>query len=207
MSSPCTVATICLPLMQPCHTYGHVIPVVNLRSLSVEVNSSSQCCAASRVPTSCIATARTCVRHLPGNPLAADRRILFFVLERGSTPCARRPMPQPFLSDSTAFIASSGGVDAYNSGVACVLHSFATHLARTLGSPGCPLPVSAQPVLMGALPVSRKHNSLGTPMYILWRRMYSTSSRLALAHSSGSTRPSCHPNAIPSHKLSSSCSS
>ena len=47
--------------------------------------------------TSCTATARTCVRHPPGNLLAAVRRILFFVLERGSTPFGCRQQPQPFL--------------------------------------------------------------------------------------------------------------
>ena len=47
--------------------------------------------------TSCIPKARTCVRHLPGNHLATVRQILFFVLERKSTPLARRPVPQPFL--------------------------------------------------------------------------------------------------------------
>ena len=40
MSSLFTVATICLPLMQPCHTHGHAIPLVNLRSLSVDVSSA-----------------------------------------------------------------------------------------------------------------------------------------------------------------------
>ena len=107
------------------------------------------------------------------------------------------------ISDSTTFSASNGGVDAYSSGLACVLYSFATHLARTLGCPGCPLSVSAHPVLMGAFPVSRKHTSLGPLTYILCRRMYPTSSRLALAHSFGSSHPpllssQCHP----SHTLS-----
>ena len=46
---------------------------------------------------SCIATARTCVRHLPGNLLAAVRRILFFVLERRSTLSVHQQKPQPFL--------------------------------------------------------------------------------------------------------------
>ena len=50
MSSPCTVATICLPVLQPCHTHGHALPLVNLRSLSVDASSSSQFSAASRVP-------------------------------------------------------------------------------------------------------------------------------------------------------------
>ena len=82
------------------------------------------------------------------------------------------------------------------------------YLARTLGFPGCPLSVSAYPVLMGALPISRRHTSLGTLVRMLWRRMYSTSSRPALAHSSGSSHPpllssQCHH----SHMLSSSCSS
>ena len=47
--------------------------------------------------TSCIATARTCVRHLPGNLLAAVRHIFFLVLERSSTQFTRRPVPQTFL--------------------------------------------------------------------------------------------------------------
>ena len=50
MSSPCTVATMSSPLMHPRHTHGHAIPRVNLRSLSVDVSSSCQFCAASRVP-------------------------------------------------------------------------------------------------------------------------------------------------------------
>ena len=50
MSSLCTVATMCSPLMRPCHTHEHAIPLVNLRSLSVDASSSSQFCGASRVP-------------------------------------------------------------------------------------------------------------------------------------------------------------
>ena len=46
MSSQCTVATMCSPLMQTCHTHGHAIPLVNLRSLSVDASSSFQFCAA-----------------------------------------------------------------------------------------------------------------------------------------------------------------
>ena len=67
------------------------------------------------------------------------------------------------ISDRTTSSASSGGLDAYNSGLACVLYSFATHLARALGFPDCPLSVSAHPVLMGAFPVSRRHTSLWGP--------------------------------------------
>ena len=151
MSSPCTVAPICLPLMQPCHTHGHAITLVNLRSLSVDVRSSSPFCAATRVPYKLY---RNRPYMCSDSPPAAVRRILFFALERGSTPFAHRRVPQPFLhvypwrfSDSTTFSASSGGVDACNSGLACVLYSFATHLARwaSLAAPrpscldGCPL--------------------------------------------------------------------
>ena len=50
MSSPCTVATMSCPLMHPHHTHGHAIHRVNLRSLSVDASSSSQFCAASRLP-------------------------------------------------------------------------------------------------------------------------------------------------------------
>ena len=50
MSSPCTVATMSSPLMRPLHTHGHALPLVNPRPLSVDASSSSQFCAASRVP-------------------------------------------------------------------------------------------------------------------------------------------------------------
>ena len=110
--------------------------------------------------TSCIATARTCVHHLPGNLLTAIRRILFFVMERRSTPFARQPMPQLFLHvypwrPPTALLSAPTAAAC----LACVLYSFATHLARTLAFPGCSLSVSPHPVLMGAFPVSRGHAS------------------------------------------------
>ena len=44
------VVSICSPLMQSCHTHGHALLLVNLRSLSVDGSSSSQFCAVSRVP-------------------------------------------------------------------------------------------------------------------------------------------------------------
>ena len=97
MSSPCKVATMCSPLMQPCHTQGHAILLVNLRSLSIDASSSSQFCTASRVPYKLFVTARICVHHLPGDLLAAIRRISFFVTERRSTPFTRRPVQQLFL--------------------------------------------------------------------------------------------------------------
>ena len=50
MSSPCTVATTSSPLMCPRHTHGRATPRVSLRSLNVDASSSSQNCAASRVP-------------------------------------------------------------------------------------------------------------------------------------------------------------
>ena len=159
--------------------------------------------------TSCIATTRTCVHYLSGNLLAAVRRILFFVLERRNTPFAHQPITiVPLSTRGDIFSVSSGGIDAYNSGLACVLYFFATHLARTLGFPGCPLSVSAHPVLMGAFTVSRRRTSQGTLVHISWRRMYPTSSRLAFAHSSGSSHPPLMSSQCrPSHKLSSSCSS
>ena len=146
--------------------------------------------------TGCIGAVHTCVRHQAGGPQAAIRQKPSFLLERKkyalrtSTSASAFPSRSPVaISDSTTFSASDGGVDAYSSGLACVLYSFATHLARTLGFPGCPLSVSAHHVLMGAFPVSRRHTSLGTLTYILCRRMYATSSCPALAHSSGSSHP------------------
>ena len=159
--------------------------------------------------TSCIATAHTCVHLLAGKPRAVVRQIPFFVLERSSTLSSTNATTFPprlpvAISESTTFSASSGGVEAYSSGLACVLCSFATHLARSLGFFGCPSSVSAHP----ALHVSHKHVSLETLVYILWRRMYSPSSRLALAHSSGSSHPPLLSSQCqPSHTLSSSCSS
>ena len=71
------------------------------------------------------------------------------------------------ISDCTTFSASSGGIDTYNTGLARVLYSLATHLARTLAYSGCPVSVSAHPVLMGAFSVSRRHTFLGVLVYIL----------------------------------------
>ena len=158
--------------------------------------------------TSCIAASRTCVHRLAGDLRAAVRQTPFFVPERRSTLSHSSISATTFppclpvaISDSKIFSASSGGVDEYSSGLACVLYSFATHLASTLGFPGFSLSVSAHPVLRGALPVSREHVSLETLVYIMWRRMHYTSSHLALAHSSGSSHSplsssQCHPSHI-----------
>ena len=155
--------------------------------------------------TSCIVTARTCVRHLAGSPRAAARQKLFFVLERSSTLSERQPVPPPFLHacpwrSPTARLSVLPMAVLTCTVVAsrASLYSFATHLARTLGFPGCPLSVSAYPVLMGALPVSRGHTSLETLVYILWRRMYSTSSRLAWRTAlNQAICLCCHASAIP----------
>ena len=96
--SPCTVATIWSPLLHPCHTHGHAIPLVNLRSLSVVASSSSYFCASSRVPYKLYCNSP----HMCASPalylLAASQRILSFVMERRTnTPFARRPSPRLFL--------------------------------------------------------------------------------------------------------------
>ena len=104
--------------------------------------------------TSCIATARICVHHLPGsnstNSLLRDGAWKY-VLRTLANATQFPPSFPVAISDSTTFSASSGGLDAYNSGLACVLYSFATHLSRTLGFPGCTLSISTHPVLMSAL--------------------------------------------------------
>ena len=134
--------------------------------------------------TSCIATAHTCARHLPGGPLVALRRLLFFVLERRNTPFARRPVPQRLQRRRRRVQVSPR-----------VRLAFLRDPTRAhVGLPWLPL-VSLRPPGLEVV-------------HILWRRMYSTSSRLALAHSSGSSDPPslsspCHPH----HTLSSSCSS
>ena len=89
---------------------------------------------------------------------------------------------------------------------ACDLYSFATHLAPALGFPGCPLSVAAYAVLMGALPVSRRHAScVHSRVHLVATNVYSTSSRHALAHCTRSSHPPLLSSQCqPSH---SSCSS
>ena len=124
-------------------------------------------CGGRACRTSCNATARTCAHHQPDSPLAAVPRILFVMLERGSTPLAHQPMPRLFLHvhpwrSPTAPLSAppAAASTRYNSDLACVLCFFATNLARTLGFLGCPLSVSAHPVSMGTFPVSREHAHL-----------------------------------------------
>ena len=110
MSSPSTVITMCLPLMQPCHTHGHAIPSRQLQITECPCKLFlRRACRAS-----CISTARTCARHLPGSPLAAVRPNTH--LRAGAQKYAlrtHRPVPQNqanfpprstvAISDSTTF--------------------------------------------------------------------------------------------------------
>ena len=115
--------------------------------------------------TSCIATARTFVRHLLGNLLAV-RRILEDE-ERRSTPFAHRPLPQPFLQvhpwrSPTALLSAPPAAVSTRS----TLVSRARDPPRAhVGLPWLSL-VSAHPVLMGAFPSSRRNVSLVTLVYI-----------------------------------------
>ena len=146
--------------MQPCHTHGHAIPLVNLRSLGADASSSSQLCAG-------VTRAVQAVLQQPAHVFITClvilwRPLLSFAMKRRNTPFARRRAPQLFLHVHPwqPLSASNGGVEAYDSGLACVLYSFATHLARTWSFPDCLLSVSTLSVLMGAFPVSRRHVSL-----------------------------------------------
>ena len=162
MSSLCTVATTCSPLMCPEHdaTHSRQLEIAGRRREFSPPNFvRHRACH-----TSCIAAARTCAQHLPGSPLAEVRRLLSFVLERRLS--ASQPMPLLFLhicpwrSPTAQPSAPQAASSTRATLVACVLYSFATHLARTLGFPGCPVSVSVHPVLMGALPASRRQVSL-----------------------------------------------
>ena len=160
MSSPCTAAKTCSPLMQPCHTQRHTVPLVTSRSSSVDAKLFLPLLRG-------VARAIQAVLQQPAHVFVTwkssgdSSRILSFAVGRGNTPFVRRratafpPRSPVATSDSTTFSSSDGGVGAYNCGLPCVLYSFATHLARTLGFSGCPLSVSAHPVLMGAFPVSQ----------------------------------------------------
>ena len=162
LSSPCTVATIRSPLMQPSHTQGHAIPLVNLRSLSADASSSSQYCATTRVPCK---------------------------LERRSTPFASQPVPPLFLhvyrGDLRQYCIQRLRRRRRVQLWPCVRLDFLRGPPRAhVGLPWLSL-VSLRPVLMGAFSVSRRH-SLGTLAYILWQ-MYSTSR--PLAYSSRASHP------------------
>ena len=120
-----------IPLMRPFHTHGHPLPLVNLRLLSVVLVPLPKILLRHACRTGCIAAAHTCVRHPAGSPRSAVRQTLFFVLEhkkyalRTSTNASTFPSRPPVaISDSTTFSASNG-VDAYSSGLACVLYSSA----------------------------------------------------------------------------------
>ena len=78
--------------------------------------------------SSCIGAVHTCVRHQAGGPQAAIRQKPSFLLERKkyglrtSTSASAFPSRSPVaISDSTTFSASDGGVDAYSSGLACLV--------------------------------------------------------------------------------------
>ena len=112
--------------------------------------------------TSCIATTRTCVRHLSGNLLAAVRRC-WSVEVRSSHVDQCHNLSSTFTRDDVRqhhcqrLQRLRRRVQLWP----CVCFIFfATHLARALGFPGCPLSVSAHPVLTGAFPGPRGHVSL-----------------------------------------------
>ena len=152
-------------------------------------------------PTSCIATARTCVHHLPGNLLAAIQRMLSFVMERRSTPFA----PNQCHNFSSTFTRGN------------LRQHYFQRLQRRrrrvqLWSSVCLTflrdPPRAHIGLAWLSLVSLRPSCLDGCFYILWRRMYSTSSRLALAQSSGSSHPPLVSfQGHPCHKLSNACSS
>ena len=98
MSSPCTVATTSPPVMRPLHTHGHALLLVSLRPLSVDACSSSQFCAAPRVPAVQAVSQQS--THVFVSWLVVLRRQIdkhpSSCLSVRSTPSAHRPMPVPF---------------------------------------------------------------------------------------------------------------
>ena len=109
--------------------------------------------------TSCVATAYSSVSLSPDSPLVVIRQILSCTTVRGSTPFARRQVPQLF------FHVHSWRSPTTPSSVppaAVWVRTARASRPLMLGFPGCPLSVSTHPVLIGAFPVSRKHVSLST---------------------------------------------
>ena len=179
-----------------------------MRLLSVDANSPSQFCVASRVPYKLYC-------QQPAHVFVTCLVIFWRQFDKHSSSCSSvevRPSnvnqcTPVAISDSTT-ISASNGVDAYNSGLTCVLYSFATHLAH-VGLPWLSL-VSLRPsCLDGCLPVSRRHVSL-------WGRSFTSCDDgcTPLLHvlpwrtASGSSHPPLLSSPCnPSHKLSTSCSS
>ena len=97
--------------------------------------------------------------------------------------CRNFPPRSPLaISDSTTLSASSDGVDADSSGLACVLHSFATHLARTLGFPCWSPPILSA---LWRLSCTSCGDDRAPPLHVLvWRRPLGQATRLC-----------CHANA------------
>ena len=200
MLSPCTVATMCSPLIQP---FPHTRARAPSRQFEI---AECRCqlffpilCGLTRAVQAVLqATARTCVRRLDKyssscwsvevrsshrQPLGDLRQHYFQRLQR------RRRRVQLWPRVCLVFLLDPPRA-----------HVGLPFLTLVSFRPSC---------LAGFLPrLTWARLSLGTLVYILWRRMYSTSPRLTLAHSSGSGHPpllssQCHP----SHTLSSSCSS
>ena len=193
----------------------HALLLVSFRLLSVDANSSSQFCAASRVPYRTVSQwpAHALVTWLIVLKWQIDKHLFFragawkYAL-RTSTRAATIPPRLPWRSQTAELSASpAAGVDAHSSGLACVLYSFTTHLARTLGFPGCPLSVSAHPVLMGAL-----RSRVGTlPWRLLCTSCGNECTPLLLVSLWRTALDQAHPPLLsfqcqPSHTLSSSCS-
>ena len=103
--------------------------------------------------TSCIVTTRTCVRHLPGNLLAAIHRILRagawkYALRTSTSATTFHPRYQ--CRPPTAPL-SAPQAEASTRTTLALRESPRAHVG----------PVSTHPVLMGAFSVSRRHVSLG----------------------------------------------
>ena len=143
--SPCTVATTSSPFMLPLHTHGHALYNFVRR----------HACR-----TGCLAAIHTCVR-------------LGRQFDKYYSSCWSVKVRPPHVDQCQYLALTFACCDLRQHDfqrlqwrcrrirlLACVLYSFETHLARTLGFPGCPLSVSAHPVSMAAFPVSRKHTSL-----------------------------------------------
>ena len=141
----------------------HAIPFVNPRPLSVDgqflfpifvrrhVCRTSLYCSEPHV----------CSSPRPVDPRAAIRQTPFFVLERRSTPSARRPMPRTFPSTlrplrSQTVRLSAPPMAALTRAILalhCVLYSFATHLGAHVGLPCLPL-VGLRPSCLNGCPSS-----------------------------------------------------
>ena len=138
--------------MQPCHTHGHALSLVNLKSLSVDASSLLPILCG--VPRAVQAVLQQSAHVFVTWMVIFGRQFdkLFFVLKRRNTPWRLQPRRRSVRLRTRVRLVLLRDPPRAHDGASLVV----------------PLSVPT-PVLMGALPVSGRHTSLETVVDIFWR--------------------------------------